>query len=492
MQAEHPVATAQTVDAREIYSQLRQIDVFSQLREEDAACLGQVELVHAPRGSVYFHDGQELSGFWAVVEGEVRAFKQEPDGSKAYAFCCTGGASFGEVPLLTGRKTGIASPDFVSDTIMIGIGEEGFWRLMSSCPVVRGAILHNTQMRLQNYQTFAVHREKLMALGTLSAGLMHELNNPGTAARRAAAQLRQNLVQLQKISLRYCELPMPAEQLKCIKELQIRALNGEKPGAMNSIDQSDAEESLAEWLDEAGVENSWQIAPTLTSTGLTQSDLNCAQRAFPNRSVNGASFSDALNWLVSLVSSMQLVETIEESITRVSELVMAVKKYSHSENAGQLHPVDIHDGLRSTLTILWHKFRPKDLKIAKQFAADLPIVKSRGAGLTQVWTNLVDNAIDASPERGTIHIRTWVDGDSIGVGIADEGPGIAEEHQKHIFDPFFTTKPVGVGTGLGLDIAQRIVVGSYGGKIDFTSEPGKTEFIVHIPIAALNADPDAK
>jgi signal transduction histidine kinase len=492
MQDQHPAATVQTVDAREVYSQLRQIDVFSQLREEDAACLGQLELVHAPRGSVYFHDGEELSGFWGVIEGEVRAFKQEADGSKAYAFCCTGGNSFGEVPLLTGRKSKIASPEVVSDAIMIGISEDGFWRLMSSCPVVRHAILQNTQMRLQNYQTFAVHREKLMALGTLSAGLMHELNNPGTAARRAAAQLRQNLVQLQKISLRYCELPMPAEQLQCIKELQIRALTGEKPNAMNSIDQSDAEESLAEWLDEAGVENSWQIAPTLTSTGLTQSDLNCAQHAFPNRSVNGASFSDALNWLVSLVSSMQLVETIEESISRVSELVMAVKKYSHSESAGQMHPVDIHDGLRSTLTILGHKFRPKDLKIDKKFAAELPVVKSRGAGLTQVWTNLLDNAIDASPDRGTIRIRTWVDGESIGVGIADEGAGIAEEHREHIFDPFFTTKPVGVGTGLGLDIAHRIVVGSYGGTIGFTSEPGKTEFIVHIPIAAPAAGPAAK
>jgi signal transduction histidine kinase len=485
MEVEQPVATVETVEGRELYSQLRKIDVFSQLLEEDAACLGQVELVHAARGSTYFRDGQELAGFWGLVEGEVRAYKQEPDGSKAYAFCCTSGNSFGEVPLLTGRKTTIGSPEFVSDSTLIAISEEGFWRLMSSCSVVRRAILHNMELRLQNYQTFAVHREKLMALGTLSAGLMHELNNPGTAAKRAAAQLRQNLVQLQQISLRYCEVPMPAEQLECMKGLQTRALTGERPQAMNTIDQADAEESLAEWLDEAGVENSWQIAPTLTATGLTQADLNCAQHAFPHRPASGASFSDALNWLVSLVSSMQLVETIEESITRISELVMAVKKYSHSESAGQMHPVDIHDGLRSTLTILWHKFRPKDLKLNKKFAADLPVVKSKGAGLTQVWTNLLDNAIDASPERGTIHIRTWIEGDSIGVGIADEGPGISEEHRKHIFEPFFTTKPVGVGTGLGLDIAHRIVVGSYGGEITFTSEPGNTEFIVHIPIAAL-------
>jgi signal transduction histidine kinase len=316
---------------------------------------------------------------------------------------------------------------------------------------------------------------------------MHELNNPGTAARRAAAQLRQNLVQLQQISLRFCESPMHGDQLECMKELQKIAMAGEKPKAMSSIDQSDAEECLSEWLDETGVQNSWTVAPTLTAIGLTREELDCARHAFPD-----GSFSDALNWLVSLVSSMQLVETIEESITRVSELVMAVKKYSHSENAAQIHPVDVHDGLRSTLIILGHKFRPKDLKIDKQFAAELPIVKSCGAGLTQVWTNLLDNAIDASPERGTIHIRTWVENGSVAVGIADEGAGIAEENRKHIFDPFFTTKPAGVGTGLGLDIAKRIVVGSYGGKIGFTSEPGKTEFIVHSPVAAPAADPAAK
>src|SRR5277367_3186904 len=137
MQAEQPTATVETVDARDVYSQLRQIDVFSQLREEDVSCLGPVEIVHAPRGSIYFQDGQELIGFWGVVEGEVRSFKQEPDGSKAYAFCCPAGSSFGEVPLLTGRKSIIASPEVVNDAIMIGIREEGFWRLMSSCPVVR-------------------------------------------------------------------------------------------------------------------------------------------------------------------------------------------------------------------------------------------------------------------------------------------------------------------------------------------------------------------
>jgi signal transduction histidine kinase len=479
MQEQPPATTVEKVDAREALSQLRQVSIFSELGEEDAACLGQVELRHAPAGGSLYRDGEKVSGFWGLVKGEIRGFKKEDDGTNSYLLHYKTGDSFGEVPLLMGRKTTIGSPEVILDSTLIGISEEGFWRLMATCPIVRKAVLANMVRRLENHQAVALHREKLMVLGTLSAGLMHELNNPGTAARRAAAQLRENLVRLQQISLRFCETPMGKDQLDCMKELQQRALSGEKREAMNTIDQSDAEECLAEWLGDAGVDNSWKMAPTLTAIGLTQRELDCTQHAFPDKS-----FSDALNWLVSLVSSMQLVETIEESITRVSELVMAVKKYSYNENGGQAHTVDIHDGLRSTLTILWHKFRPKDLKIDKQLAANLPVIESRGAGLTQVWTNLLDNAIDASPERGTIHIRTWVENGNILVGIADDGAGISEENRKHIFEPFFTTKPVGVGTGLGLDIAYRIVVGSYGGQIDFTSEPGKTEFVVSIPIVA--------
>jgi signal transduction histidine kinase len=478
MQEQAQIAEGRKIDAREIYSQLRQIEVFSQLREEDAGCLGEVEIVEAPAGSVLYRNGETISGFWGIVSGEIRGYKKEADGVEEFFLHATTGDSFGEVPLLTGKTTFVASCTVVKDAILIGIDNQGFWRMMSACPVVRQAIIENTQRRILNYQAFAVHKEKLISLGTLSAGLMHELNNPGTAAKRSAAQLRENLIRLQQISLRFCELPWDVNQMECMKELQRRVLTGEAPESMNTIDQSDAEESLAEWLDELGVENSWKMAPTLTAIGLTSRDLECTHEAFP-----GGTFSDTLNWLDSLISSMQLVTTIEESITRISELVGAVKKYAYNEAKGQLHAVDIHDGLKSTITILAHKLRPKDLKIDKQFAAELPVVKSHGAGLTQVWTNLLDNAIDASPDGGTIHIRTWIEDGQVCVGIADEGTGIAEKNKQCIFKAFFTTKPVGVGTGLGLDIAHRIVVGSYRGEINFTSVPGKTEFVVRIPLA---------
>jgi signal transduction histidine kinase len=477
MEEQLTVTEEKRVDAREVYNELRGVTVFSGIKEEDIGCLGEVRVLHLPKGSVFYRHGDVVDGFWSVIEGEVRGAKREDDGTNTMILQFGAGESFGEVPLLAGRQATIAFCEVVTETTLIGISEDAFWTVMATCPSVRRAILGNMERRLQHYQAFALHREKLMSLGTLAAGLMHELNNPGTAARRAAAQLRENLVQLQQISMRFCETPLVDGQIDCMKQLQKRALTGERPPAMNTLDQSDAEECLAEWLSETGVENSWKMAPTLTAIGLTQRELECTREAF-----EGNTFSDALNWLVSLVSSMQLVGTIEESISRVSELVTAVKKYSYNERSAQPRPLDIHDGLQSTITILGHKLRPKDLKIDRQFAPSLPVIESRGAGLTQVWTNLLDNAVDASPEGGTIRIRTWVEDGKVCVGIADQGAGIAEENRKHIFEPFFTTKPVGVGTGLGLDIVHRIVVGSYGGEVTFETGPGRTEFIVRIPI----------
>src|SRR6185437_1627729 len=355
--------------------------------------------------------------------------------------------------------------------------------LMSTCPVVRAGVLANMGRRLEAYQILTLHREKLISLGTMAAGLMHELNNPGAAARRAASQLRENLFRLQEISLRFAEGKLTADQLRCMAELQAEALKFQKPQAMGSMEQSDAEEALLEWLEGAGVENAWKIAPTLVAVGWGKEDIECARRAFPDPVL-----SDALNWLESLVSSLQLVGTIEESVARVTDLVIAVKKYAYDDKNRE-REIDIHDSIQSTLTILAHKFRHKQLSIRKVFGAEIPKIKTTGTGLSQVWTNILDNAIDASPEKGEIVIRTWSESGAEGgtengaacIGIADQGAGIAAENRDHIFEPFFTTKPVGVGTGLGLDIAHRIVVGQFGGEIKFSSEPGHTEFVVRVP-----------
>jgi signal transduction histidine kinase len=224
------------------------------------------------------------------------------------------------------------------------------------------------------------------------------------------------------------------------------------------------------------------MAPTLVSVGIDAQQLECARSEFP-----GTTFSDALSWLEAMVSSMQLVNTIEESIGRVSDLVHAVKSYAY-EGKGQKQAVDINNSIHATLVILAHKVREKEIVTEKDFGTDLPLLQSDCTGLNQIWTNLLDNAIDAVPQHGRVKVETWAEKTVSGpkprtdlcVRISDNGSGIPLDIQTHIFDPFYTTKPVGVGTGLGLGIVHRIVE-QYGGTIHFTSQPGNTEFVVRLP-----------
>jgi signal transduction histidine kinase len=389
-------------------------------------------------------------------------------------FLQTAGESFGEMPLLKGVQSTyhlVAT----GPSRLVRFDEEAFWQLMFSCPRVRAAILGNMARRLESYQVNAVHREKLASLGTLAAGLMHELNNPGAAALRAASQLRENLARMQEIGLRFTNKPKSQEQLDCMRWLQQQAMRRDCCVLMGSLEQSDREEALAEWLEAAGVQNAWRIAPGLAEMGMDPERLACTRKVF-----EGQDLSDTLNWLESVISNAQLVSTIESSIARVTDLVVAVKKYAYEGKVGAA--LNVHESLHSTLIILGHKLRHKGIVLRKHFASDLPALENAAPGLNQVWTNLLDNAIDASPEGGEIAISTRRDGNRIAVSFKDHGSGISEENQKHIFEPFFTTKPAGSGTGLGLDIARRIVESRHGGEITVKSNSEGTEFTVYLPI----------
>lgn len=477
MEVKQTNITSKKVSPRELLPQLRHIPIFQHLEDQDFDCLGEIEKIDAGEGAVLLHPGETQLYFWVVLEGEVRAIMPEANGGSTLLGTLKSGDTFGEVPLLTGAPKTPVDVTAFTKSVLLRVADTAFWNMMSACPTVRAGVLSNMGRRLEAYQVLTLHREKLISLGTLAAGLMHELNNPGAAARRASSQLRENLVRLQQISLCFTEAKLTADQLRCMSELQAEALRFEKPQAMSSLDQADAEEALLAWLESSEVENAWKVAPTLVAVGWSTEQIECAKRAFPREIL-----SDALNWLEALISSLQLVNTIEESITRVTDLVIAVKKYAYDDKSRE-RQIDILDSIQSTLTILAHKFRQKELEIHKVFSADLPKIKTTGTGLSQVWTNLLDNAIDASPQKGVIEIRTWVEDGKACVGIADHGTGIAPEHRDHIFEPFFTTKPAGVGTGLGLDIAHRIVVGQFGGEITFSNEAGKTEFVVRLPEA---------
>jgi signal transduction histidine kinase len=454
---------------------------FVHVSPEQMRGIDFVDRITARAGSVLIHAGDPQRWYWVVLEGEVRADRMEQDQQPITVGHTRAGEAFGEVTLLTGKPYSPFTVVAVQDSLLIRFSEDSFWSLMACCPEVRQAVLTDMTFRLRAHQQEALHREKLISLGTLAAGLMHELNNPGTAAKRAASQLRENLMRLQKLSLRMTDQPKSTEQLECIRGLLEHALSGCKMAAMSSIEQADAEESMAEWLAEAGVENAHSIAPTLVAMQYDRHELECAHAYFDR-----PAFSDALNWLGALASSVWLVCSIEDSISRVSELVMAVKKFAYDERS-QCRELDVHESLQSTLTMLGHKVRVKQIEAVKCFSAAPSKIQTRGTALSQVWTNLIDNAVDASPAQAKLEIATWNEPGRIAVSITDHGEGIPADVLPRIFDAFFTTKPQGKGTGLGLEIVHRIVTQKFGGTIDVDSSPGKTSFIVRLPINSPDA-----
>jgi signal transduction histidine kinase len=472
--------TTERVSLDQYAEQLSKVFSAEGVTPDQLCGLGEADLLRIPAG-VVFHDPKEgVRAFWVLLEGEVLSDKAEPDGSKTRVYVAKAGDSFGEVMLLAGKAPAIYL-EAAEPSVGLRFDEDTFWKLLACSKPIRKVVLANMAHRLQAYQAEAAHREKLISLGTLAAGLMHELHNPGSAAKRAASQLRENLMRLQEMSLRNTGKVKTPLQMECLHDLLQHAMRSCQAPALSSLEQADAEEAMSEWLESAGVENAFTIGPALVAIGFEQKELNCAREAFENTAL-----SDALNWLEALVSSVSLVCAIEESIARISDLVMAVKKFAYDDRC-TLRDVDVHDSIQSTLTILGHKLRQRQINVVKHFDAAQPSIHTTGVAISQVWTNLIDNAIDASPDSGEIEVRTWSEPGYLAIGIVDHGDGIPEEVRSKIFEPFFTTKPVGKGTGLGLEIVQRIVTQSFGGQVEVQSKPGETQFVIRLPQQAATA-----
>ena len=318
--------------------------------------------------------------------------------------------------------------------------------------------------------------EKLAALGKMSAGLAHELNNPAAAAQRAAQQIGEQLKELETVSIRLSQQGLDGEfwtrlHLACRQEASQGA-----PAALGPLERADREDAVAFWLAGHSMEDSWQIAPGLVALGLDEKNLDAVAGSLPGESV-----ADALRWTSLSQSVSELSHTIASSASAISDLVAAVKEYSYMDRAPE-QEVDIHDGIESTLRILNHKIR-YGTRLIREFDRSLPRVVVRGGELNQVWTNLIDNAIDAAGPEGEVRIRTRREGGSIVVEVADNGEGIPPELRSRIFDPFFTTKEPGQGTGLGLSVVHRIITERCDGEVGFRSEPGETRFWVRLPIS---------
>jgi signal transduction histidine kinase len=330
--------------------------------------------------------------------------------------------------------------------------------------------------RLESIEATVRERERLISLGRLAAGLAHEVNNPAAAAMRAITDLRVALQQVQDLVAWLAEADLPPEHLRRFLSLRREAHEVVPPPARGGIELANAEDEIGTWLDQRGVENSWSLASTFTSAGLDESWLARAAQV-----LDAHELSPCLNWIGGSVLSTSLLDQVDDAVGRISRLVTAVKEYSYLDRAAQ-QEIDVHDGIEKTLLVLEHKIR-HGIEVRREYAEPLPRFQANGAELNQVWTNLIDNAIDAMDGHGVIMIRTRRDGNNVVVEIGDESPGISSEMMSRIFDPFFTTKEPGKGTGLGLDIVRSIVIDGHHGDISVESTPGDTRFIVRLPIS---------
>jgi signal transduction histidine kinase len=327
----------------------------------------------------------------------------------------------------------------------------------------------------QRAESLVLQQEKLAALGTLSAGLAHELNNPAAAARRTATELAEALSTLEDTVHQFVSSGVEREEAARLVELQQearRAAASAEPE--NRLTQADREEALAGRLAQLGLEG-WRLAEPLSRARLPDRWLDEVA------ATAGGATGAAIEWVAASLTAEGLVDELHESTRRISDLVSAIKEYTHMDRAA-VAEVDVHDGIESTLTILGYRLKHGDVKVDRRYDRSLPRVTAYGSELNQVWTNLLSNALDAMDGRGTITITTRPASEGLAVDIADDGPGIPADAQGRVFDPFFTTKPVGEGTGLGLDIVHRIVQG-HRGDVSLRSRPGETVFTVTLPAA---------
>ncbi len=461
--------------------ELRSLFLFEKLTSEQLEWLcreGRVELFQP--GPVYF-EGQPATCFYVMIEGtlvmsrriggdDVEVNRSSYRGSYTGAFR----AYLGDrVPQVYDNSLRVTEPSrfYVLDA-------DKFASMMRDWFPMAVHMLEGLFFGIKNVQQQVGQRERLLALGSLSAGLTHELNNPAAAAVRATSALRGRVAGMRQKLRMIAGGSYDRGALETLVRLQEEAADRvAKAPELGPMEAADAEDAVGDWLEAHGIAGGWDLAPTFVAAGLDTAWLDQVAAVVEDGTLEGA-----VRWLNYTVETELLMNEISDSTARVSSLVSAAKQYSQLDRA-PYQVIDVHELLKSTLLMLGGKLRD-GITVVKDFDRSLPPIPAYPAELNQVWTNLIDNAVSAMGGQGTLTVRTARDGDRVLVEIGDTGPGVPAELRERIFEPFFTTKPVGEGTGLGLDISWRIVVSRHHGDLRVESVPGNTRFQVRLPITA--------
>ena len=453
---------------------LKALPVFEDLADTDLAWLeAHGSCLELDAGDVVWSGGQPADAMFVLLSGRVQLAIDVAGQTMTFEPHRIAGV-FGLLPYsrmttFNGRNTAL------EPSRILRIGKRQFPAMLQRIPELGARLMAIMADRIRGTAVAEQQREKMIALGKLAAGLAHELNNPAAAVGRSASELQQRLAASNALVVRLADYRLSAEQVAPLVELRSA---GRRGGAeLSTLERGDREDRLADFLEDQGAADSWVMAETLVEAGLEVDDVRRVCDGLP-----AAAVPDALAWVESGIAAGQILGQVAAAAGRISELVGAVKRYSHMDQNPDKQPVNLHQGLETTLSVLAHALKKKNVRLSRRFASDLPEVPGLAGELNQVWTNLLDNAIDAVSDGGEIEIETGREGDWLVVKITDDGAGIAEDARSRIFEPFYTTKAVGEGTGLGLDIVRRIVE-QHAGEVTVASEPGRTVFSVRLPLS---------
>jgi signal transduction histidine kinase len=450
-------------------------------REELAWLAAHGTILRIEAGERMSTKGVPIDSLYIVLAGHM-AIYVERAGGKRRVLAWESGDIAGLLPY--SRMVSPPGDSVAEDaTTLLAIHRDHFRELIRECHEVTSICVHTMLDRARAFTSSDLHDEKMVSLGKLSAGLAHELNNPASAIERSATLLLKKLTETERAARSLGGVPLSAAQIAAVDALRESCLVAPVQGVRSPIEQAEREDAIADWLAGHGLDAA--AAEALAETAVTVDSLDRAAAA-----IEGPALGGVLRWVAAGCAVRSLAADIQEASMRISGLVLAVKGFTHMDQAAIAEPVDLRQSVANTIAVLRAKARGKSAAIDITIDPGLPRVRGYAGELNQVWANLIDNALDAIPKSGRVEVLAGRERDTVVVSIVDDGPGIRVENRDRIFDPFFTTKPMGQGTGLGLDIVRRLVRHN-DGSIAFESRPGRTEFRVTLPIAAEDAGGDA-